>query len=136
RAHEALKTNFEFLRRVSAQLDSRIEIARRLPVGIVLCLLLGGGGRFRDLRFGCGSRGRGHGFRDCRHRRGHGRRNWIGRLFFRGIAQFSVGGEQALVAYFEFTFFSSFLSHRVYRLGFLCVPSCPLWWRSANRPTT
>jgi hypothetical protein len=35
-------------------------------------------------------------------------------LFFGGIAKFSFGGEQALVAYFEFGFFFSFLRHMVY----------------------
>src|SRR6266446_5085684 len=137
RSHEALKTHFEFLCRVAAQFYSRVQIARRLLVSIVLRLLLGGGGRFGDIRGGRGCRDRG----DGRHRRGRRRDSRSGRgrrdggwgLFFRRIAQFSVGGEQALVAYFEFAFFASFLSHMVYLSLLESFLKVSLAWNSSDR---
>jgi hypothetical protein len=42
RSHEAFKTHFEFFGRVPAQFDTRIQIARRLFVGVMLRLLLRG----------------------------------------------------------------------------------------------
>lgn len=65
RGHEALEAHREFFRRVSAQFDLRIKIARRLPVSIVLSLLIENAGRLGDIGFGRRWSTSGRGRRHC-----------------------------------------------------------------------